>query len=133
MQDKIEKLIHEIEDFAADTKEQVETFRIKYLSKKGVLADLFAEMKNIEPSLRKDFGQLVNELKTRAESKLSNLQDVFLNDSSEDIKKKNDLTLPAEPLSLGSRHPLSIVRNEIVEKGKIDTVTKGGLSGEEER
>ena len=115
MQDKIRELIHEIEDFAGETKEQVETFRIKYLSKKGVLASLFAEMKNIEPSLRKDFGQMVNELKTKAEEKLTTLQDVLLNDVSQNNETQNDLTLPAEPLVLGSRHPLSIVRNEIIQ------------------
>jgi phenylalanyl-tRNA synthetase alpha chain len=114
MQNKIKDLLNEIEDFAADSKEQVENFRLKYLSKKGILADLFAEMKNIEPSLRKDFGQMVNELKTKAESKLTDLQEFFNNNSSEE-KNKNDLTLPAEPMSLGSRHPLSIVRNEILQ------------------
>ena len=115
MQDKIKDLIHEIEDFSADTKEQVESFRIKYLGKKGVLADLFAEMKNIEPSMRKDFGLLVNELKDKAEKKFVVMQDFLLNDSAPTSDKKIDLTLPAEPLTLGSRHPLSIVRNEIIQ------------------
>ena len=114
MQDKIKELIHEIEDFTAGTKEQVESFRIKYLSKKGILADLFAEMKNIEPSLRKDFGQLVNELKIKAETKLSVMQEVLSDDSS-NLDDKKDLSLPAEPLALGSRHPLSIVKNEIIQ------------------
>ena len=115
MQEKIKELIHEIEDFSAGTKEQVESFRIKYLSKKGILATLFAEMKNIEPTLRKDFGQLVNELKVKAEEKFTVMQDFLLNDSSQKDYKKIDLTLPSEPLSLGSRHPLSIIRNEIIQ------------------
>ena len=115
MQDKIKELILEIDDFSAQTKEQVETFRIKYLSKKGVLAILFAEMKNIEPSLRKDFGLLVNDLKIKAEEKFNVMQEVLLNNSSSGDDKKMDLTLPAEPFSQGSRHPLSIVRNEIIE------------------
>jgi phenylalanyl-tRNA synthetase alpha chain len=115
MQEKIKELIHEIEEFAGETKEQVESFRLKYLSKKGVLANLFAEMKNIEPSLRKDFGQLVNELKTKAEEKLSNMQDTLLDDPSQKKDTGIDLTLPADPIVPGSRHPLSIIRNEIFE------------------
>ena len=114
MQEKIKDLILEIDDFSAQTKEEVETFRIKYLSKKGVLAILFAEMKNIEPSMRKDFGQLVNDLKVKAEEKFNVMQEVLLNSSSSIDDKKIDLTLPAEPFSPGSRHPLSIVRNEII-------------------
>ena len=114
MQEKIKDLILEIDDFSAQTKEEVETFRIKYLSKKGVLAILFAEMKNIEPSMRKDFGQMVNDLKVKAEEKFNVMQEVLLNSSSSIDDKKIDLTLPAEPFSPGSRHPLSIVRNEII-------------------
>ena len=115
MQEKIKELILEIDDFSAQTKEQVETFRIKYLSKKGVLAILFAEMKNIEPSMRKDFGQMVNDLKVKAEEKFNVMQEVLLNSSSSIDDRKIDLTLPAEPFSPGSRHPLSIVRNEIIQ------------------
>ena len=115
MQEKIKELIFEIDDFSAQTKEQVETFRIKYLSKKGVLAILFAEMKNIDPSMRKDFGQMVNDLKVKAEEKFNVMQEVLLNNSSSMDDKKIDLTLPAEPFSPGSRHPLSIVRNEIIQ------------------
>ncbi len=114
MQEKIKELIHEIEDFAAETKEQVESFRIKYLGKKGILTDLFSEMKNIEPSMRKDFGQMVNELKIKAEEKLSVLQNVFQNSSSKNREPAYDLTLPGESVSIGSRHPLSIVRSEII-------------------
>ena len=115
MQEKIKDLILEIDDFSAQTKEEVETFRIKYLSKKGVLAILFAEMKNIEPSMRKDFGQMVNDLKVKAEEKFNVMQEVLLNSSSSIDGKNIDLTLPAEPISPGSRHPLSIVRNEIIQ------------------
>ncbi len=115
MQDKIKEFILDIENFSAGTKEQVDSFRIKYFSKKGVLADLFAEMKNIEPSMRKDFGLIVNELKVKAEEKLNNMQETLLNDSAQHSNSKIDLTLPSEPLSLGSRHPLSLVRNEIIQ------------------
>ncbi len=113
MQDKIKELISEVEAFTAATKEQVEEFRIKYLGKKGVLADLFSEMKNIEPAIRKDFGQLVNTLKIKAEEKFSHLSE-GLSSSSSSGEKKIDLSLPAEPIQTGSRHPLSIVREEII-------------------
>jgi phenylalanyl-tRNA synthetase alpha chain len=126
MHDKIKELINEVESFSAATKEQVEAFRIKYLGKKGVLADLFSEMKNIEPSIRKDFGQLVNTLKNKAEEKLTTLSEVLSSKDSSG-EKQIDLTLPAEPIQLGSRHPLSIVREEIINIfGKIGFTVADG-------
>ncbi len=114
MHEKIKSLIAEVEEFNASAKEHVETFRLKYLSKKGVLADLFAEMKSIEPELRKDFGRLVNELKVKAEEKLNSFSEIL--EAGEDSGKQNiDLTLPAEPHALGARHPISITRRRILE------------------
>ena len=115
MQDKIKSLIAEVEIFTASTKEQLEEFRLKYLSKKGILTDLFAEMKNIQPDQRKSFGQMVNELKIKAEEKLSKFQSA-LDDSSESAPDAGlDLTLPSEPNPLGSRHPISLTRNRILD------------------
>jgi phenylalanyl-tRNA synthetase alpha chain len=113
MQEKIKELISEVEAFTAATRDQVEAFRIKYLGKKGILADLFSEMKNIEPAVRKDFGQLVNTLKLKAEEKLSVMNELLTSGNSAG-EKKADLTLPGEPVPLGSRHPLTIVREEII-------------------
>ena len=114
MREKITKLITEVEAFAAETKDEVESFRIKYLGKKGVLADLFAEMKNIAPEMRKDFGQMVNELKVKAEDKLNGLQEV-LQAAHDNAKQADlDLTLPGDAIALGSRHPISLVRAEIL-------------------
>lgn len=115
MQQKIKELILEVEAFNATAKEHVETFRLKYLSKKGVLAELFAEMKNIEPDFRKDFGRLVNELKVKAEEKLISLSEIFESAESADKHSGIDLTLPAEPYSIGARHPISITRKRIIE------------------
>ncbi len=115
MQEKIKDYLLEIESFSAGSKDEVESFRIKYLGKKGILAELFAGMKNIEPANRKEYGQIVNELKIKAEEKLLTLQDNVDDVSSGQSGKKQDLTLPAEPISIGSRHPLSIVRNEIID------------------
>ncbi len=114
MQDKIKQLISELDSYTATNKEQLEAFRLKYLSKKGVLTELFGEMKNLPADQRKDFGLLVNDLKTKAEEKfqlaLSALEALTDNNSGSDI----DLTLPAEPYALGSRHPISITRNRIL-------------------
>jgi len=115
MPDQIKKLIEEVEEFNATAKEQVETFRLKYLSKKGVLAGLFAEMKGMEPELRKDFGKWVNELKVKAEEKLKSFTDILETESGADQKEAIDLTLPAEPYSIGARHPISITRRRIIE------------------
>src|SRR6185436_19143968 len=113
-EEKIRHLIGEVEEFTATAKEQVEAFRLKYLSKKGILAGLFAEMKTVEPSLKKDFGRLVNELKQKAEEKLEVLSEKLLGDD-DDTGSESDLTLPAEPYQVGSRHPISLVRRKIID------------------
>src|SRR6188768_717621 len=114
MFDKIEDLISEVSRFKADTKDQLEEFRIRFLSKKGHLAELFAEMKNVAPEERKNFGLKVNELKTVAEEKLKVFTEKFEDEVTVGTNEV-DLTLPGEPLPLGSRHPISIVRNQILE------------------
>lgn len=114
MKNKIDDLLQEIENFTADTKEHVEEFRIKMLSKKGRLTELFDEFKTVAPELRKEVGQKLNELKTKAQNKINDLKEHFENNSS-DTDNQIDLTLPAEEITIGSRHPLSLVRNQIVE------------------
>lgn len=114
MREKIKELLDEINSFTASSKEHVEEFRIKLLSKKGKLSELFDEFKTVSPELRKEVGQKLNELKTKAQEKLHELKEKF--ESHEDSGKEElDLTLPAESFPVGSRHPLSIVRNQIVE------------------
>jgi phenylalanyl-tRNA synthetase alpha chain len=114
MSDKIKELLAEVDNFKASSKEEVEKFRLKFLSKKGKLAEIFGEMKNIAAEERKEFGRQVNELKNKVEEKFNSLQETFADDSSES-GKKIDLTLPAEPYALGARHPISIVRSRILE------------------
>ena len=86
--DKIQSLIEEVESFKVSSKEGVEAFRLKYLSKKGIIPALFGEMKNIAPDERKQYGQEVNELKNRAEEKLQQLRAAF--ESTEEKKIKID-------------------------------------------
>ncbi|MCW3105094.1 MAG: phenylalanyl-tRNA synthetase, alpha subunit [Bacteroidetes bacterium] len=114
MKEKIKELIEEIDSFTASSKEHVEEFRIKLLSKKGKIKELFEEFKTVAPEMRKEMGQKLNELQNKAQEKLSHLKEKF--ESSDDPGSSElDLSLPAEALAVGTRHPLSIVRNQIVE------------------
>ena len=114
MKDRIEELLNEIESFTASSKEHVEEFRIKILSKKGKVTELFDDFKSVAPEMRKEVGVKLNELKNKAQDKINHLKEKF--ESVDDVKDGNiDLTLPAENISVGSRHPLSLVRNQIVE------------------
>lgn len=114
MIDTIKKHIAEVEDFTADSKEAIESFRIKYLGKKGLLNDFFAEFKNIPNTRKKEFGQTINQLKTLATEKVETLR-ASLENQSEEKPVYGDLTRPGEPIPLGSRHPISIVKNRIIE------------------
>jgi phenylalanyl-tRNA synthetase alpha chain len=114
MLNKIKEHLLLVEKFEANSIEQVEKFRIDYLGKKGILNDFFTAFKEVSNAEKKNFGQAVNELKNKAQEKVSNLKDVLEN--TRDTKATGlDLTMNAESMRLGSRHPLSIVKNEIVE------------------
>ena len=114
MIDKIQDYISEIEAFQATTKEEVENFRIKYLGKKGILNEYFAEFKNVPNEQKKDFGQAVNSLKDAATQKVNELK-TFLENQEEDKGIYGDLSRPGEPIQIGARHPISIVKNQIIE------------------
>jgi phenylalanyl-tRNA synthetase alpha chain len=114
MKERIDELLKEIEAFTANTKEQVEEFRIKILSKKGKVTALFDDFKTVTPELRKEIGQKLNELKNKAQEKINHLKEKFDN-SDENSNQNSDITLPAENIPVGSRHPLSLVRNQIVD------------------
>lgn len=114
MIDKIENYISEIEAFTAGTKEEVEDFRIKYLGKKGILNQYFAEFKNVSSEQKKEFGQAVNLLKNAAQNKVQQLKEELEN-KEEEKGIYGDLTRPGEPVEIGARHPISIVKNQIIE------------------
>jgi phenylalanyl-tRNA synthetase alpha chain len=112
MLDKINTLIAEINSLSAQSREDPESFRLKYLSKKGLISDLFEDFKNVSPSEKREIGQKLNLLKQLATEKYNLLR---LNLQSVDDKSSvNDLTRPAFPYNTGSRHPISIMRNEII-------------------
>lgn len=110
MIDKIEKILADIKAFQADNKEALEQFRIEYLSKKGVMTGLFSDFKQVPPESRKEMGILLNELKNTIQDVIEEQQKKFL--TKNEGKADLDLTLPVYAMN-GSRHPLSIVRNEI--------------------
>jgi len=101
----------EIINFNIDNKDSLEQFRIKFLSKKGIIPQLFESFKNVEPAQKKDYGVLINELKVAANEKLETFSNQF--DTTEQSIVQSDLSLPANSMPLGSRHPISIIKNEI--------------------
>ena len=113
MIDKIKEHIAKIEDFTAKTKDELEQFRIQYLGKKGVLNDFFAAFKEVPNEEKKTFGQVVNELKQKAEAKVQEWRD-RLEERIESNGIYGDLSRPAAPAPIGARHPISLVKNEIV-------------------
>jgi len=114
MIEKIKEHIAEVEAFKAKTKEEVENFRIQYLGKKGLLNHFFAEFKNVSNDKKKEFGQAVNGLRDAAQGKVNALKEQL--ESKEDASRVyGDLSRPGELVSLGSRHPISIVKNKITD------------------
>ena len=114
MKDQIEKIRKEIEAFEAKASEEVEQFRLKYLSKKGLIPGLFEEFKKISPEEKREFGKVLNQLKNFAQEKFNEMQQAAGSERSDEDSSR-DLTLPANYIRLGSRHPISIVRNQIVD------------------
>ena len=113
MQDLIKQYLAEIDSFSTQNVDELEQFRIKYLSKKGLIPALFEDFKNVLPEQRREVGQALNELKNKAQDKVNLLKEQI--ESSVLVTSSGiDLTLPANFQPVGSRHPLSIVRNEIV-------------------
>jgi len=112
MLEKIDRLLAEISSFSAKTNEELVSFRIKFLSKKGIISDLFDEFRNVSASSKKEVGLKLNELKQRAQDRYNTLR---LELQSFDVRSfTSDLTRPSYPWSNGTRHPISIVRNEII-------------------
>lgn len=114
MIDKIKEYIGEAQAFKTDDKSQLEAFRIRFLGSKGLLKEMFAEFRNVPNDQKKEFGQIINTLKSVAEEKVKSLQEI-IEGSTEAQGIYGDLTRPAEPIETGSRHPISIVKNQIID------------------
>ena len=110
---KINQLLEEVGALKAANAEELEVLRIKYLSKKGAINDLMADFRNVAAEQKKEVGMKLNELKTKAQEKINALKEQF--DNQDNGQDDLDLTRSAYPVELGTRHPLSIVRNEIID------------------
>ena len=110
---KIEQLLKEVEALHASNAEELEALRIKYLSKKGAINDLMADFRNVPAEQKKEVGMRLNELKTKAQDKINALKEQFENQDND--CDGLDLTRSAYPVKLGTRHPLTIVKNEIID------------------
>jgi phenylalanyl-tRNA synthetase alpha chain len=116
MLERINNLLQEVEAFAAQSKEQVEEYRIKWLSKKGEITSLFDDFKAVAPEIKREVGQKLNELKVKAQEKINELKEKHEASTSSSTDKEIDLTLPSDPtIQVGSRHPLSLVKNQIID------------------
>lgn len=111
MQDKIKQLLDEIEALAAENLEQVEELRIKYISKKGLVSQLFEDFRSVPNEEKRLVGQLLNQLKEAAQNRINSLRDALQNKAAE--AKEIDWSRTAYPTPLGTRHPLTLVQEEI--------------------
>lgn len=113
MINKIKALSAEIESIIANNADEIETIRIKYLSKKGEISQLMADFRNVAAEEKKIVGQLLNELKDKAQTKINSLKEQHA--QTDNIEEGIDLTRTSYPDEIGTRHPLSIVKNEIID------------------
>ena len=113
MIEKIQKMMAEISGLQAHSSEEVEALRIKYLSKKGEISALMADFRNVPADMKKELGMKLNELKNAALDKINALKSSAA--TEEAAGSHVDLTRTPYPIALGTRHPLTIVKNEIVD------------------
>ncbi len=114
LQEKISALSAEIEGLSASTAQEVEELRIKYLSKKGAVSLLFNDFRTVPAEEKREVGQLLNNLKNQATEKIASLREA-LGSQEDSTLSRIDLTRSASPTMMGARHPLSVVRNEIID------------------
>lgn len=112
MLEKIDDLLIEVQNFQSSSKDEIEQFRLKFNGKKGIMNDFYDTLKQIPNEQKKDFGQKINILRNAVNEKL---EEVKLSSESLIITEKEDLTRPAFPLELGSRHPINLVKNKIID------------------
>lgn len=116
MQQKINDFTTEVTSFNPQTVEELEKFRIKFLGTKGLLKDLFDEFKTVSPEVKRTMGKTLNEFKQLTEARYLQLKEILeAGVSTQSEHSGEDLTLPGAGMQLGSRHPLSLVRSEIIE------------------
>ena len=112
--EKIDALFNQLNDLKCQTQKQVEEARVRFLGRKGEITALFEEFRNVDKDMKREFGRVLNELKQAASAKIEQLK-AATETVAADNGSNEDLTMPGEPQPLGSRHPVSIVRQEIVD------------------
>lgn len=115
MLSRAKELLQETKEFKAKSVEEVEAFRIKLLGSKGELKKLFAEFRNVAAEEKKEFGAILNQLKEKAQEKVDSLKSELSSSSSSVEESSIDFTRPTTLNEIGSRHPISIIKNEIIE------------------
>ena len=115
LQDKITQHTEEINAFITDKADELEQFRIKYLGSKGIIKEIFDDFKSVSIEEKKSLGKVLNEFKQLAESKYLTLKEAIEANQTLGTENALDLTLPGEGFEIGARHPLALVRREIVE------------------
>ena len=115
MLDRAKRILEETNAFSSSDQSKIEEFRIKILGSKGELKKLFAEFKNVPVDQRKEFGKILNDLKRKAESKIAELKSSLNSSDSTENGNFEDYTRSTNLNELGSRHPISIVKNEIIQ------------------
>lgn len=114
LKDKISDLLKQVEEMKAANAEEVEALRIKYLSKKGAITELFNEFREVPKEEKKELGQALNRLRQAAEVRINEMREKVSSAGAQRIDKQ-DLTRTPDTIELGTRHPLSLVREEIVD------------------
>lgn len=112
MLEKIDDLLTEVQNFQSSSKDEIEKFRIRFNGKKGIMTDFYDFLKQVPNDQKKEAGQKINTLKVAVNEKLEALKSAS---ESTLILEKEDLTRPAFPLELGSRHPINLVKNKIID------------------
>ncbi len=112
---KVKKLLQEATAFDIKNKEALEQFRLKFVAKKSEVADLFADFRNVAAEEKKEFGQEINKLKSFVEEKFRSSNEEIENQSESAESSDYDFTLPPIPHELGTRHPLTVVREQIID------------------
>lgn len=114
MIDQIRKYTEEISAFTTQSTDEVEQFRIRFLGKKGILNDLFEHFKTVPPAEKKEFGKVLNELKNQVQDKIQELKEQHSGTPGPSAAQ-SDLSRPGYPVPLGARHPISLVKNQIID------------------
>ena len=115
LKEKIEEIKAEMSQIKVKSQEELELFRIKFLGSKNILKELYQDLKNAPNEFKKELGQSINGLKQESEKAFEAFKNAIGADNSNKDKQEFDLSRPAEEMALGSRHPLAVVRNEIIE------------------